>query len=59
MLCESDLQAVDLLRDIFSKTLQPLLDFISDFLHYGTFKDPFNEFFIEKMLYNKYKSNGH
>jgi hypothetical protein len=53
MLCESDLQAVDLLRDIFSKTLQPLLDFISDFLHYGTFKDPFNEFFIEKMLYNK------
>lgn len=48
MCCESDLQAVDLLRDIFTKTIQPLLEMIDDFIYRGVFDDPFNEFFIEK-----------
>ena len=48
MCCESDLQAVELLRDIFIKTIQPLLEMIDDFIYRGTFDDPFFEFFIEK-----------
>lgn len=54
MCCESDLQAVQLLRDIFRKTIQPLLELIRDFIYVGTFDDPFNEFFIEKLsMHNK------
>jgi hypothetical protein len=49
MCCESDLQAVDLLRDIFTKTIKPLLEMIDDFIYRGVFDDPFNEFFIEKL----------
>ena len=49
MCCESDLQAVDLLRDIFAKSIQPLLDMIDDFIYRGTFNDPFGEFFIQKI----------
>jgi len=33
MCCESDLQAVHLLRDIFRKTIQPLLEMINEFIY--------------------------
>ena len=38
-----------MLRDIFTKTIKPLLEMIDDFIYRGTFDDPFNEFFIEKL----------
>jgi hypothetical protein len=52
MCCESDLQAVHLLRDIFRKTIQPLLEMINEFIYQGSFDDPFQEFFIEKVPIN-------
>lgn len=58
MCCESDLQAVHLLRDIFRKTMQPLLEMIDEFIYRGTFDDPFQEFFIEKLPYEHPRSKG-
>jgi hypothetical protein len=46
---ESDLQVIDLLRKVFSSSLQPILYMISEFITQGTFEDPFNEFFVEKL----------
>ena len=48
--CESDLQVIDLLRRVFSKTIEPLLQMINSFIFTGEFTDPFNEFFVEKMF---------
>ena len=48
MCCESDLQAVKMLRRIFSRTFEPMLKMITDFIYTGEFDDPFDEFFIEK-----------
>jgi hypothetical protein len=50
MCCESDLQAVDLLRTIFRSSIKPLLQMISEFIYSGNFNDPFNEFFVEKIF---------
>lgn len=50
MCCESDLQAVDLLRSIFRSSIKPLLQMISEFIYSGNFNDPFNEFFVEKIF---------
>lgn len=50
LLCsESDLQAVDLLRRIFQKSSEPLLQMINSFIFYGDFEDPYDEFFVEKL----------
>jgi len=54
MCCEADLQVVGLLRAIFGKSVQPLLQMISEFIYTGSFNDPFDEFFIEKV----YKLNN-
>ena len=55
LLCsESDLQSVDLLRRIFSRTADPMLRMINDFIFRGDFEDPFQEFFVEKL----YKRGG-
>ena len=48
--CESDLEAINLLRKIFAKTLKPYLNMITLFVFTGEFSDPFNEFFIEKLM---------
>ena len=48
MCCEADLQAVDLLRMIFKKSVQPLLQMISEFIYTGSFNDPCGEFFVER-----------
>lgn len=48
MCCESDLQAVDMLRRIFSRTFEPMVEMITDFVFGGDFNDPFGEFFIFK-----------
>lgn len=44
--CEADLNVVELLRRIFSRSIQPLLRMVSEFITVGTFEDPFEEFFI-------------
>lgn len=46
---ESDLSATDLARKLFQKALKPYLGFINAFIYQGTFEDPFNEFFVEKL----------
>lgn len=38
------------MRTIFSKSVQPLLQMISEFIYTGDFNDPFGEFFIEKIF---------
>lgn len=48
MCCESDLQAVDMLRRIFSRTFEPMVEMIASFVYGGDFNDPFGEFFIVK-----------
>jgi hypothetical protein len=48
MCCESDLQAVDMLRRIFARTFEPMVEMIADFVFTGEFNDPFGEFFIVK-----------
>ena len=50
---EADLQVIDLLRRIFSQTVRPLLLMISEFVTIGSFEDPFDEFFVEKLYRNK------
>ena len=51
MCCEYDLQAVEMLRNIFAIAIQPLLKMITDFIYTGTFNDPCSEFFVEKEPY--------
>ena len=48
--CEADLQAIDLLRRIFARSMRPILLMISEFITIGSFEDPFNEFFVEKLF---------
>jgi len=46
---EADLQVIDLLRQIFSQSVRPILLMISAFITIGSFEDPFKEFFVEKL----------
>lgn len=46
---EADLQVIDLLRRIFTQSAHPLLLMISEFITIGSFEDPFEEFFVEKL----------
>lgn len=55
---EADLQVIDLLRRIFSQTVRPLLLMISEFVTIGSFEDPFEEFFVEKLYRNKREQNA-
>ena len=55
---EADLQVIDLLRRIFTQTVRPLLLMISEFVTIGSFEDPFDEFFVEKLYRNKREANG-
>ncbi|CDW78602.1 lissencephaly type-1-like motif-containing protein [Stylonychia lemnae] len=58
LLCfESDLQAVDLLRRIFQKSIQPLLSMINSFIFTGDFDDPYGEFFVEKLYRRGVEAN--
>lgn len=57
MCCESDLQAVQMLRKIFAITIQPLLQMVSEFIYTGSFNDPYEEFFVEK-VYRQDKKTG-
>ena len=51
---------VRLLRTIFGKSVQPLLQMISEFIYTGNFNDPFHEFFIEKVYkLNKFSAATH
>ena len=50
---EADLQVIDLLRRIFTQTVRPILLMISEFITIGSFEDPFNEFFVEKLYRNQ------
>ena len=47
--CESDRQVIDLLRRIFAQSCKPILLMTSQFITLGTFEDPFDEFFVEKL----------
>lgn len=40
---------IDLLRKVFSQSVRPILAMISEFITIGSFKDPFDEFFVEKL----------
>ena len=40
---------IDLLRRIFSQSIQPILYMISEFITLGQFEDPYDEFFVEKL----------
>ena len=46
---EADLQVIDLLRRIFGQAVRPILLMISEFIIIGSFEDPFQEFFVEKL----------
>ena len=46
---EADLQVIDLLRRIFGQAVRPILLMISEFITIGSFEDPFQEFFVEKL----------
>ena len=48
--CEADLQVIDLLRQIFAQSCKPVLLMTSQFITLGTFEDPFDEFFVEKLF---------
>ncbi len=50
MASEADLQCIDLLRKILAKSLQPLLNMIAQFTTTGDFEDPFEEFFVKKLV---------
>ena len=54
---EADLQVIDLLRRIFCAAVRPILLMISEFITIGSFQDPFNEFFVEKLYRNKSSRN--
>ena len=54
---EADLQVIDLLRRIFGQAVRPILLMISEFITIGSFQDPFNEFFVEKLYRNKSSRN--
>ena len=49
---EADLQVIDLLRRIFGAAVRPVLLMISEFITIGSFQDPFNEFFVQKLYRN-------
>ena len=55
---EADLQVIDLLRRIFTQSVRPILLMISEFITIGSFEDPFNEFFVEKLYRNKGSDNN-
>lgn len=46
------------MRRIFSQAVKPLLLMISEFITIGSFKDPYNEFFVEKLYRNKQKNDA-
>ena len=54
---EADLQVIDLLRKIFSQSVKPILLMISEFITIGSFKDPFDEFFVERLYRNNNNNN--
>ena len=49
LMSEADLQIIGLLRRIFAQAVRPFLLMISEFITIGSFEDPFNEFFVEKL----------
>lgn len=49
MACEADLQIVELVRGLFAKAVEPILRMIAEFVTVGSFEDPQQEFFVEKM----------
>ena len=55
---EADLQVIDLLRKIFTQSAKPILLMVSEFITIGSFKDPFDEFFVERLYRTNSKSTG-
>lgn len=50
--CDSytDLQTSDLLRQLFTKSSEPLLSMVNSFIFTGDFEDPHSEFFVRKIF---------
>jgi len=55
---EADLQVIELLRKVFAQAVRPILLMVSEFITIGSFKDPFDEFFVEKLYRNNNNKGG-
>ena len=46
---ESDPTSVNLVKNLFHRALKPYLSWISHFIYWGEFNDPFGEFYIRRI----------